>query len=119
MQVMTAPVGFGNSDCERISDGVLAQPVLTLTSLAYVAAGIAVLWWAMRLRAPLAVASGVAIVAVGAGSFVYSRPPTVVVRAGARLADHRRGSDLSGGPGPDWAPDSGGRSGLQRRVCSR
>lgn len=74
MQVMTAPAGFGSSDCERIADGALAQPVLTLTSLAYVAAGIAVLWWAMRLRAPLAVAAGVAIVAVGAGSFVFHGP---------------------------------------------
>ena len=74
MQVMTAPAGFGSSDCERIADGALAQPVLTLTSLAYVAAGIAVLWWATRLRAPLAGAAGVALVAVGAGSFAYHGP---------------------------------------------
>ena len=45
---------FRSSDCERIVGAALAQPVLAVTSLAYVAAGIAVLCWAMRVRAPLA-----------------------------------------------------------------
>jgi hypothetical protein len=74
MQVLTAPVRFGHSDCERIVDAALAQPVLAVTSLAYVAAGIAVLCWAMRLTAPLAGAAGVALVAVGAGSLAYHGP---------------------------------------------
>ena len=65
---------FGHSDCERIVGTALAQPVLAVTSLAYVAAGVAVLCWAVRVRAPLAGAAGVALVAVGAGSFVYHGP---------------------------------------------
>ena len=74
MQVLTAPATFGHSDCERIVGAALAQPVLAVTSLAYVAAGMAVLCWAMRLRAPLAGTAGVALVAVGAGSFAYHGP---------------------------------------------
>src|SRR5688500_11401708 len=74
MEVLTAPVGFGHSDCERIVGGALAQPVLAITSLAYVVAGIAVLWWATRLRAPLAGTAGVVLVAVGAGSFAFHGP---------------------------------------------
>ncbi|HET7666436.1 MAG TPA: hypothetical protein VFK56_10260 [Mycobacterium sp.] len=67
-------MGFGHTDCERIGGGALAQPVLAVTSLAYVAAGMAVLCWATRSRAPLAGAAGVALVAVGAGSFAYHGP---------------------------------------------
>ena len=74
MQVLTAARSFGHSDCERIVSGALAQPVLAITSLAYVAAGLAVMWWAIRVRAPLAVAAGVALVMVGAGSFVFHGP---------------------------------------------
>jgi hypothetical protein len=74
MQVMTAPASFGHSDCERIVDGALAQPVLAVTSLAYVVAGMAVLCWAIRLRAPLAGAAGVALIAVGIGSFLFHGP---------------------------------------------
>lgn len=74
MQVLTAPASFGHSDCERVVGAALAQPVLAVTSLAYVAAGMAVLCWAMRVRAPLAGAAGVALVAVGAGSFAYHGP---------------------------------------------
>jgi hypothetical protein len=74
MQVLTAPVSFGQSDCERIADAALAQPVLALTSLAYVGAGIAVLCFAMRSRMLLAVIAGVVLVAVGAGSLVFHGP---------------------------------------------
>jgi predicted membrane channel-forming protein YqfA (hemolysin III family) len=74
MQVLTAPA-FGHSDCERVLVGaVLAQPVLAITSLAYIAAGMAVLPWAVRIRAPLAVAAGLALVVVGAGSFAFHGP---------------------------------------------
>ena len=73
MQVLTA-ASLGHTDCERIVAGALAQPVLAVTSLAYVAAGVAVLYWAARVRAPLAAAAGVAVVAVGAGSFAYHGP---------------------------------------------
>ncbi len=74
MQLLTASATFGHSDCERIAGAALAQPVLAVTSLAYVAAGLAVLCWAVRVRAPLAGAAGVALVAVGAGSFAYHGP---------------------------------------------
>ena len=74
MEVLTAPVGFLHSDCERIVVGALAQPVLAVTSLAYVAAGIAVLCWAMRMRALLAGTAGLVLMAVGAGSFAYHGP---------------------------------------------
>lgn len=74
MRVLAASAGFGHSDCERIVGGALAQPVLTVTSLAYVAVGVAVLWWAVRVRTPLAAAAGLALAAVGAGSFVFHGP---------------------------------------------
>ena len=74
MQVLTAPASLGHSDCERILGAALAQPVLAVTSLAYVAAGMAVLCWARRWRAPLAGAAGVTLVAVGAGSFAFHGP---------------------------------------------
>lgn len=66
--------GIGQSDCERIVDAALAQPVLALTSLAYVAAGLFAVIWAARIRAPLTGAAGVALVAVGGGSFVFHGP---------------------------------------------
>src|SRR5262245_53489269 len=74
MQDLTAAASFGHSDCERIVGAVLAQPVLAVTSLAYVAAGMAVLCWAVRVRGLLAAAAGVALVAVGAGSFAFHGP---------------------------------------------
>jgi hypothetical protein len=74
MQDLTAPVRLGHSDCERIVGGALAQPVLAITSLAYVAAGVAVLFWATRQRAPLAGIAAVTLVAVGVGSFAYHGP---------------------------------------------
>lgn len=66
--------GIGSSDCERIVAAALAQPVLALTSAAYLAAGLIAVVWAARLRAPLSLAAGVALVAVGAGSVVYHGP---------------------------------------------
>ena len=90
MQVLTAPASFGHSDCERIVGTALAQPVLAVTSLAYVAAGMVVLCWAMRLRAPLAGTAGVALVAVGAGSFAYHGPQLGLVA----YAAGRSGSPL-------------------------
>ncbi|MGE2712792.1 hypothetical protein ACQI4L_01910 [Mycolicibacterium litorale] len=74
MRVLTASRTFGHSDCERIVDAALAQPVLAVTSLAYVAAGIAVLCWGVRWRAPLAWIAAVTLMAVGAGSFAYHGP---------------------------------------------
>ena len=74
MGVPIASTGFGHSDCERIVSAALAQPVLAVTSLAYVAAGALLLVPAVRVRAPLPVASAVALVAVGAGSLAFHGP---------------------------------------------
>ncbi|WP_102144295.1 hypothetical protein [Mycobacterium hubeiense] len=74
MQVLTASAGFGHTDCERIVPAALAQPVLALTSLAYVVAGLVVLYWARRISAPLTKGTAVALIAVGAGSFAYHGP---------------------------------------------
>lgn len=74
VEILTASAGFGHTDCERIAGAMLAQPVLAVTSLAYVAVGVAVLSRAVRVRAPLAGTAGLALVAVGAGSFAYHGP---------------------------------------------
>jgi hypothetical protein len=74
VEILAASAGYGHSDCERIVGGVLAQPVLAVTSLVYIAVGVAVLSWAVRVGAPLAGAAGIALVAVGAGSFAYHGP---------------------------------------------
>ena len=74
MHVLAAVAGIGQSDCERVASTSLAQPVLAITSLAYVAAGVAVLCWAMRGRGALPAAAAVVLIAVGVGSFVYHGP---------------------------------------------
>lgn len=74
MEALAAFTSFGHSDCERIVGGALAQPVLAVTSLAYVAVGVAVLCWAVRVRTPLAAAAGLALAAVGVGSFAFHGP---------------------------------------------
>ena len=74
MRVLTAVAAIGQSDCERVVGTALAQPVLAITSLAYVVAGVAVVSWARRGRGVLAAAAGVALIAVGVGSFVYHGP---------------------------------------------
>ena len=139
MQVLTAPASFGHSDCERIVGAALAQPVLAVTSLAYVAAGVAVLSWAVRVRAPLAEAAGVALVAVGAGSFAYHGPqpswaelahdwPIVAVGAVYAAGLARAGAGSRGRPGRhrpassrwDWPPtprDAPGRRCAGPTAC--
>jgi hypothetical protein len=51
------------ADCERIHEGLLAEPANALSSLAYVAAGV----WTWRHDRP----RGAALVAVGLGSVAY------------------------------------------------
>ncbi|MDA4107525.1 hypothetical protein [Mycolicibacterium holsaticum] len=41
MMVSAVPTRLGHTDCERIAGVALAQPVLAVTSLAYVVVGIA------------------------------------------------------------------------------
>jgi hypothetical protein len=61
-------------DCERVVDTAMAQPVLAITSLAYVVAGLMVFWWAVRSRGVLAACAGVVLTAVGVGSFAFHGP---------------------------------------------
>jgi len=69
-------LALGGSDCERLGSGWLAQPANAISSLAYLAAGVWLLWRATRpgsARAML-VAAGAATVAVGVGSVAYHGP---------------------------------------------
>jgi len=61
-------LALGGSDCEALGDGVLGQPVNTLSSLAYVAAGAYVL----RRGGPPGPALALAL--VGVGSVLYHGP---------------------------------------------
>jgi ceramidase len=65
------------SDCEHIGQGLLAQPVNTLSSLAYVVAGILLLRRALVARSSQRVVLTVyaaAVVAVGLGSVAFHGP---------------------------------------------
>ena len=61
-------LGAGASDCELVGDGFLAQPVNSLSSLAYVAVGF---WVAARCRGRSAVAVGALVASVGIGSVAF------------------------------------------------
>jgi hypothetical protein len=61
-------LALGASDCEALRDGLLGQPVNTLSSLAYVAAG------AYVLRRGGPATSAWALGAVGVGSVLYHGP---------------------------------------------
>jgi hypothetical protein len=65
---------LGESDCEQIRTGLIAQPVNTLSSLAYVAAGGWVAARGVRAGRPAAVTFGALLGAVGAGSILYHGP---------------------------------------------
>jgi hypothetical protein len=76
------PLGAG--DCERLHDGLIAQPVNTASALAYVAVGAWLLsrpWpeGSGRSRAGR-VAFGVAVVAAGIGSVDYHGPGSPAAR---------------------------------------
>jgi hypothetical protein len=77
-------VALGAGDCERLHDGLVAQPVNTASALAFVAVGA---WLAGRgLRAaggparPATVAFGVAVAAAGIGSVDYHGPGSPAAR---------------------------------------
>lgn len=70
---------IGASDCERLDGGLLSQPVLAVTSLAYVAAGLAVALAgregdAGRRRAALAYGATLALIGVGSVAFHGPQP---------------------------------------------
>jgi hypothetical protein len=69
-------VALAGSDCEQLRGGWLAQPANALSSLAYVAVGIWLLWQSRRagLDRRLLVVGGAAMVGVGLGSFGYHGP---------------------------------------------
>jgi ceramidase len=67
----------GNSDCEYIGQGLLGQPVNTLSSLAYVAVGALLLRRALTAREserPALAVYAVVVAAVGFGSVVFHGP---------------------------------------------
>lgn len=68
---------IGESDCESIASGVLAQPVNTLSSLAYSIVGIVIVGWAFRANGQerlVRIVFGVLMVATGAGSVMFHGP---------------------------------------------
>jgi hypothetical protein len=76
-------VSLGAGDCERLRDGLIAQPVNTASALAYVAVGA---WLAGRGRRagaavrPGPVAFGMAVAAAGIGSVDYHGPGSPAAR---------------------------------------
>ncbi|MBA2327572.1 MAG: hypothetical protein H0V95_13140, partial [Actinobacteria bacterium] len=58
----------GASDCERVGDGLLAQPVNTLSALAYIVIGV---WIGARFPTWAARVFGLLVVLVGIGSVAY------------------------------------------------
>ena len=65
---------MGNSDCEHIGEGLLAQPVNTLTSLAYIAVGALLFRRGLALRSTALVVYATTVVAVGIGSIAFHGP---------------------------------------------
>lgn len=60
------------SDCEPVRDGLLLQPVNTSTALAYVAAGVWLLWRVRRSDRPWPLrAYAVGVILVGLGSVLF------------------------------------------------
>jgi hypothetical protein len=75
---------IGGSDCERIGEGWLAQPVNALTSLAFVVAGGVVLgrtWQPARARRGEVLAYSAMLALVGAGSVAFHGPQPPGARA--------------------------------------
>ena len=69
-------VALGGSDCERLRVGWLAQPANAVSSLAYVAAGLWLLWRAGRpgVNRGMLLGAGVATILIGVGSVAYHGP---------------------------------------------
>lgn len=65
---------LGESDCEEIRAGLIAQPVNAVSSLAYVAGGGWVVARGVQAGRPHAVAFGALLGAVGVGSILYHGP---------------------------------------------
>jgi hypothetical protein len=63
-----ALLATGGSDCERVTENLLAQPVNTVSSLAYVAVGA---WVALRASGAAGRIFGVLVALTGVGSIAY------------------------------------------------
>ena len=68
--------GIGETDCEQLGDGLLAQPVNALTSTAYAAIGVAILALTRRLRERRgeSILFGLLLIGVGVGSVLFHGP---------------------------------------------
>jgi hypothetical protein len=66
-------VALGAGDCERLHDGLIAQPVNTASALAYVAVGA----WLLGRRQPV---FALAVAAAGIGSVDYHGPGSPAAR---------------------------------------
>jgi hypothetical protein len=69
-------VALAGSDCERLRSGWLAQPANAVSSLAYVAVGVWLLWRCRRagVHRGALLAGGVGMVGIGVGSVAYHGP---------------------------------------------
>ena len=81
-------MALGAGDCERLHDGLVAQPVNTASALAYVAVGAWLIGRGLRPGTagrsspaqPRTVAFGAAVVAAGVGSLDYHGPGSPAAR---------------------------------------
>ena len=76
-------MALGAGDCERLHDGLVAQPVNTASALAYVAVGAWAATRAVGRGAPLdrrRLVFGLAVAAAGAGSVDYHGPGSPAAR---------------------------------------
>lgn len=65
---------LGGSDCEAIADGLLAQPVNAVSSLAYVVAGVAIVARRSLAGHRRTVITGWLVIGVGVSSILYHGP---------------------------------------------
>ena len=70
-------LALGESDCEDVGDGWLAQPVNALSSLLFSVVGVAIWVWATRVEGrerTFRLVFGATLVATGIGSFLFHGP---------------------------------------------
>jgi hypothetical protein len=73
-------VALGAGDCERLGEGLIAQPVNTASALAYVAVGAWLVGRGRRSDRPGSVAFGLAVAAAGVGSVDFHGPGSPAAR---------------------------------------
>ena len=68
---------IGESDCEAIGNGFLAQPINAVSSLAFTVIGLLAIWWATRVTGnerAVRIVFGILMVLTGAGSVMFHGP---------------------------------------------